>query len=83
MCFIVCGCVDGYWERGLFFWDVVVGIVILEEVGGKVIVYNNSFFDIKLGKILVINGKIYDLISKVLIEILFLVYWDIDVFVLL
>lgn len=41
-------------------------------------VYNSSFFDIKLGKILVINGKIYDLMSKVLIEILFLVYWNME-----
>ena len=83
LCSIACGRADGYWERGLSPWDVVAGIVILEEAGGKVTAYNNSSFDIKSGKILATNGKIHDLISKALIETPSLAHWDTDVSTLL
>lgn len=56
---VVCGCLDGYWERGINFWDMAVGIVIVWEVGGIVFVYDCFFLDLSIGCILVINGKIY------------------------
>lgn len=73
---IAYGRADGYWERGLSPWDIVAGIVILEEAGGKVTAYNSSPFDLKSGKILATNGKIHDLMSKALIETPPLAYWD-------
>ncbi len=73
---IACGRADGFWERGLSPWDVVAGIVVLEEAGGKVTAYNNSPFDLKSGRILATNGKIHDLMSQALIETPPLAYWD-------
>lgn len=37
LCYLVVNCVDGYFEFGLKFWDMVVGELIVCEVGVIVI----------------------------------------------
>ena len=65
---VACGRLDGYWERGLKPWDVVAGIVLLEEAGGKVTAYDGSPIDINSGRILATNGEIHPHLSKALGE---------------
>jgi myo-inositol-1(or 4)-monophosphatase len=36
MAYVAAGRFDGFWERGLKFWDVAAGIVIVREAGGVV-----------------------------------------------
>lgn len=35
--YVVCGCFDGFFEYSLQFYDVVGGVLIVQEVGGIVI----------------------------------------------
>ena len=65
---VACGRLDGYWERGLKPWDVVAGIVLLEEAGGKVTAYDGSPIDFNSGRILATNGEIHLHLSKALGE---------------
>lgn len=36
LCLIAQGVYDGFWERGLKPWDVEAGLLLIEEVGGRV-----------------------------------------------
>ena len=36
MAYVACGRFDGYWQRGLNYWDIAAGIIILKEAGGFV-----------------------------------------------
>lgn len=65
---VACGRLDGYWERGLKPWDIVAGIVLLEEAGGKITAYDQSPLDINSGRILATNGNIHAQLSKALKE---------------
>ena len=73
---VACGRLDGYWERGLKPWDIVAGIVLLEEAGGKVTAYDGSPMDINSGRILATNGHIHPHLSKTLIETPALSEWE-------
>jgi myo-inositol-1(or 4)-monophosphatase len=65
---VACGRFDGYWERGIKPWDIIAGIVILTEAGGKVSAYDGSKIDFDKGRILATNGHIHDLLSQVLLK---------------
>jgi myo-inositol-1(or 4)-monophosphatase len=65
---VACGRLDGYWERGLRPWDVVAGIAIVEEAGGKITAYDNAPLNIQSGRILATNGLIHDSLSQTLIN---------------
>lgn len=65
---VACGRLDGYWERGIKPWDVVAGIVLVTEAGGKITAYDQSPLDLKSGRILATNGKIHSSLSKELLN---------------
>jgi myo-inositol-1(or 4)-monophosphatase len=65
---VACGRFDGYWERGIKPWDIVAGIVILEEAGGKVTAYDQSEIDLNSGRILATNGYIHSALSQNLLQ---------------
>lgn len=65
---VACGRLDGYWERGIKAWDIVAGIVILEEAGGQVTAYDRTPLDIASGRILATNGLIHAELSRALGE---------------
>lgn len=75
LAYVACGRVDGYWERGISPWDVVAGVVLLEEAGGKVTAYDGSPFNIESGRILATNGKIHDQLSHQLVVVPPLSMW--------
>ena len=63
---VACGRLDGYWERGIKPWDIVAGLVILAEAGGKATAYNETPLDLTSGRILATNGLIHHQLSQAL-----------------
>ncbi len=72
---VACGRLEGYWERGIKAWDIVAGVVILEEAGGMVTSYDNHSLDIQSGRILATNGLIHQELSQ---SLLYSVDWFTD-----
>ncbi len=72
---VACGRLDGYWERGLSPWDVVAGIVLVEEAGGKVTAYDESPFQLNSGRILATNGHLHTSLSRALQQVPSLASW--------
>lgn len=64
---VATGRLDGYWERGIKPWDVVAGIVLVEEAGGKVTAYDGSPLKIESGRLLATNGHIHQSLSQALL----------------
>ncbi|YAF97050.1 MAG: inositol monophosphatase family protein [Nodularia sp. CChRGM 3473] len=69
LAYVACGRVDGYWERGISPWDVVAGVILVQEAGGKVTAYDGTPFKIASGRILATNGKVHDNLSRELVEV--------------
>lgn len=67
LAYVACGCLDGYWERGLSPWDLAAGVVLVEEAGGRVSAYDDTPFDIYSGRILATNNAIHSDLSHELI----------------
>lgn len=68
LCYVAGGRLDGYWERGLKPWDLLAGVVILEEAAGKISAYDGSKFDLESGRILATNGYIHKALSETLLN---------------
>ena len=75
LAYVACGRVDGYWERGIAPWDVVAGIILVQEAGGKVTAYDGSPMKIESGRILATNGYLHDSLSQELIKVPRLSSW--------
>jgi myo-inositol-1(or 4)-monophosphatase len=73
---VACGRLDGYWERGLSPWDIVAGIVIVREAGGKVTAYDENPLDINSGRLLATNGKVHQNLSRALLATPSLSEWS-------
>lgn len=60
---------DGFFEVGLSPWDCAAGILLVEEAGGKVSSWENlPIHHQQKDPILCTNGKIHEMLSKVLIQ---------------
>jgi myo-inositol-1(or 4)-monophosphatase len=68
LAYVACGRFDGYWERGLSPWDVVAGVVLVQEAGGQVTAYDGTAFALTSGRILATNGLIHDDLSRELLR---------------
>ncbi len=69
MAYVACGRFDGFWEEGLYPWDVAAGKIIIEEAGGKVTDYagKDILFDGKIKKdrtLLASNGLLHGQMLK-------------------
>ncbi|OGQ30338.1 MAG: inositol monophosphatase [Deltaproteobacteria bacterium RIFCSPHIGHO2_02_FULL_50_15] len=60
LCYVACGRFDGYWELGLWPWDVAAGYLIVEEAGGRVTQFRGMSFDVYGKEIVASNGLIHD-----------------------
>ncbi|MFM7170643.1 MAG: inositol monophosphatase family protein [Cyanobium sp.] len=52
LAFVASGAIDGYWERGLAPWDLVAGVVLVEQAGGVVCGYGGEELDLGSGRVL-------------------------------
>lgn len=69
MGYLACGRLDGFFEYTLKPWDIVPGILIIEEAGGKVTNIDGSQLDIYAENLTASNELIHEeLIEKVVTE---------------
>lgn len=76
LAYVACGRLDAYWERGLSPWDIVAGVAILREAGGKVTAYDGSPLMLDSGRILATNGHLHQTLSTELQQVHPLAAWQ-------
>lgn len=59
LCYVASGRLDGYYERGIWAWDIAAGSLILEEAGGKVTNYRGDKLDLGDREIVASNGALH------------------------
>jgi len=59
LCYVASGRIDGYYERGIWPWDLAAGSVILEEAGGKLTNYRGDALDLDGREIVASNGRLH------------------------
>jgi myo-inositol-1(or 4)-monophosphatase len=64
LCYVASGRLDGYYERGIWPWDLAAGSVILEEAGGKLTNYRGDVLDIAGREIVASNGPLHPPITR-------------------
>lgn len=64
LAYVAAGRFDGYFERGLQFWDMAAGMLIVTEAGGTISRYDGTRVDEKSHHILATNGLIHDELSN-------------------
>jgi myo-inositol-1(or 4)-monophosphatase len=64
LCYVAAGRLDGYYERGIWPWDLAAGSVILEEAGGKLTNYRGGMLDLEGREIVASNGRLHPSIMR-------------------
>ncbi len=62
--YMASGRLDGYYERGIWAWDIAAGSLILEEAGGKVTDYRGGELDLGGREIVASNGHLHPAMTK-------------------
>ncbi len=66
LAYVACGRYDGFWEVALNPWDMAAGVLLVEEAGGKVTMFDGRPLDIYGTEILASNGVIHGAMQEVL-----------------
>src|SRR5918998_3304952 len=64
LCYVASGRLDGYYERGIWAWDIAAGSLIPEEAGGKVTNYRGGTLDLEGRQIVASNGALHTAMTK-------------------
>ncbi len=64
LCYVASGRLDGYYERGIWAWDIAAGSLILEEAGGKVTNYRGSELVLEGREIVASNGALHPAMTR-------------------
>ena len=59
LCYVASGRLDGYYERGIWPWDLAAGSVIREEAGGKLTNYRGGVLNLDGREIVASNGALH------------------------
>jgi myo-inositol-1(or 4)-monophosphatase len=59
LCYVACGCFDGFWEANLKPWDTAAGALLVQEAGGLVTDFQDRPFAPAMPEILASNGHIH------------------------
>lgn len=65
-CQVAHGHFDGFWERNLKPWDVASGMLLVQEAGGKISLYNGAPATIYSREIVASNGLVHKQMIKML-----------------
>jgi myo-inositol-1(or 4)-monophosphatase len=68
LCYVACGRLDGFWEKGLHPWDVAAVNLLVQEAGGRVTDFDGGPDFISGGFFLASNGHIHDEMLSVIRE---------------
>ena len=64
LCYVAAGRLDGYYERGIWAWDIAAGGLILEEADGKVTDYRGDELNLEGSEIVASNGALHGAMTK-------------------
>jgi len=59
MAYVAAGRIDGFWERGLYSWDMAAGHLIVKEAQGRSTDITGAKSPVHEGNVLCTNGVIY------------------------
>jgi myo-inositol-1(or 4)-monophosphatase len=68
LCYVASGRLDGYYERGIWAWDIAAGCLILEEAGGKDTDYRGGELNLEGRQIVASNGVLHAAMTKLTSE---------------
>ena len=68
LCYVASGRIDGYYERGIWPWDLAAGSVIVEEAGGNLTNYRGDVLDLDGREIVASNGRLHPSIMGLMVE---------------
>jgi myo-inositol-1(or 4)-monophosphatase len=68
LCYVAAGRLDGYYERGIWAWDIAAGGLILEEAGGKVTDYRGAGLNLEGRQIVASNGYLHPAMMELTAE---------------
>lgn len=68
MAYLATGRIDGFFEYTLNAWDIVPGVLLIEEAGGKVTNIDGSQLDIYAENITASNGFVHEEIVKLIVS---------------
>ena len=64
LCYVASGRLDGYYERGIWAWDIAAGSLILEEAGGKATDYRGGELNLEGREIVASNGVLHPAMTE-------------------
>jgi myo-inositol-1(or 4)-monophosphatase len=68
LCYVAAGRLDGYWEARLNTWDILAGLLMVEESGGTLSDYRGRREGVHSGaQVVASNGRIHEQMLEVLI----------------
>jgi myo-inositol-1(or 4)-monophosphatase len=68
LCYIAAGRVDGFWEERLQPWDMMAGILMVEEAGGRASRFDGAPLGLVADEILATNGALHGPMIEVLLR---------------
>ena len=66
MAYVAAGRCDGFWQRGLNYWDLAAGIILVKEAGGFVTDFNGTDKFIENKTVISANPRISEAMIKLL-----------------
>jgi myo-inositol-1(or 4)-monophosphatase len=66
LCYVACGCFEGFWEEGLQPWDDAAGSLIVEESGGRVTDFKGGKKYLFEENIIASNSKVHNKMLEVI-----------------
>jgi myo-inositol-1(or 4)-monophosphatase len=64
LCYVAAGRLEGYYERGIWPWDIAAGGLILEESGGRITDYRGGKLNLEGREIVASNGALHPTMTK-------------------
>jgi myo-inositol-1(or 4)-monophosphatase len=59
LCFLAAGRIDGFWEEQLQPWDMLAGLLMIEEAGGRVTRFDGSPLGLEADELVATNGPLH------------------------
>ena len=66
LCYLAAGRVDGFWEERLQLWDILAGILMVEEAGGRVSRFDGTPVALRADEVLATNPFLHQAMLDVL-----------------
>jgi myo-inositol-1(or 4)-monophosphatase len=64
LCYVAAGRLDGYYERGVYEWDIAAGALMVEEAGGTVTDYTGYQLGADTREIVASNGLLHSALVR-------------------